>query len=128
MIYWIKNGMLISAIIFMIIALIFTTLLDFSRLKKYKERNVTIAIICIGTGITCFLIAAMSDLKCNKIMKDEIKSKYDNATEFVYKEKTKIFKSNDIYYSWNYDYSTDTITVQKINSDDIEKITPILKK
>lgn len=128
MIYWIKNGMLISAIIFMIIALIFTTLLDFSRLKKYKERNVTIAIICIGTGIACFLIAAMSDLKCNKIMKDEIKSKYDNATEFVYKEKTKIFKSNDIYYSWNYDYSTDTITVQKINSDDIEKITPILKK
>lgn len=109
----------IAFLIMFILAIIGTTVIKYKKILA----NITmglLAVCCIST-VGLLISDAVYRFKARSCIKAEYTDAH-NFSDFSIERNTSMFKSDGFYYKWKYDAKTNTIIVNKINSDSSKEL------
>lgn len=109
----------ISFSVMFILAIIGNTVIKYKKILA----NVTIgllAVCCIST-VGLLISDAVYRFKARSCIKAEYTDAH-NFSDFSIERHTSMFESDGFYYKWKYDAETNTIIVNKINSDSSKEL------
>lgn len=120
MIYYLRLIFSILAVMLSILAFAFAIVGNASKKLKSVLANIVIVLIVIGCMFMFSTI--ITDVIYSNAIQICIKTEYPDANQFNNKGAFNTFESDGIYYKWNYNAKSNTITIEGINLDFVKEI------